>query len=195
MTEEQRRKQKRRLEAVTDAEWEAAMKRLADYITWVLRGRTAYGAHSEKELGAKAVTFYMQEAYLKLAEYVWEWKEEHTLEEQLMRIASSLIQKREEKYKRGTLSSQLIVKSEKIKVDEIIPWGLEPEEERLLDVAYEKAEKAVKGDAELERFLEAIEQCRTCKEMCEYLGCDINTIYNTKKRFVRRLKANTNDHE
>ena len=193
MTEEQRRKQKRRLEAVTDAEWEAAMKRLADYITWVLRGRTAYGAHSEKELGAKAVTFYMQEAYLKLAEYVWEWKEEHTLEEQLMRIASSLIQKREEKYQRNALGIT------EIRIDGTTEnWlrgGLEPEEERLLDIAYEKAEKAVKGDAELERFLEAIEQCRTCKEMCEYLGCDINTIYNTKKRFVRRLKANTNDHE
>lgn len=193
MTEEQRRIQKKRLEAVTDAEWEAAMKRLADYITWVLRGRTAYGAHSEKELGAKAVTFYMQEAYLKLAEYVWEWKEEHTLEEQLMRIASSLIQKREEKYQRKALGIT------EIRIDGTTEsWlrgGLEPEEERLLDVAYEKAEKAVKGDAELERFLEAIEQCRTCKEMCEYLGCDINTIYNTKKRFVRRLKANTNDHE
>ena len=172
---------------MTDAEWEAAMKRLADYITWVLRGRTAYGAHSEKELGAKAVTFYMQEAYLKLAEYVWEWKEEHTLEEQLMRIASSLIQKREEKYQRKALGIT------EIRIDGTTEsWlrgGLEPEEERLLDVAYEKAEKAVKGDAELERFLEAIEQCRTCKEMCTYLSVDITAIYNMKKRFVRRLKT------
>ena len=193
MDEETRKRQKRRLEAVTDGEWERAMRTLSDYVTWVLRGRTAYGAHSEKELGAKAVTFYMQEAYLKLAEYVWEWKEEHTLEEQLMRIASSLIQKREEKYQRKALGIT------EIRIDGTTEnWlrgGLEPEEERLLDVAYEKAENAVKGDAELERFLEAIEQCRTCKEMCEYLGCDINTIYNTKKRFVRRLKANTNDHE
>ena len=187
MDEETRKRQKRRLEAVTDAEWEAAMKRLADYITWVLRGRTAYGAHSEKELGAKAVTFYMQEAYLKLAEYVWEWKEEHTLEEQLMRIASSLIQKREEKYQRKALGIT------EIRIDGTTEsWlrgGLEPEEERLLDVAYEKAEKAVKGDAELERFLEAIEQCRTCKEMCTYLSVDITAIYNMKKRFVRRLKT------
>ena len=187
MDEETRKRQKRRLEAVTDGEWERAMRTLSDYVTWVLRGRTAYGAHSEKELGAKAVTFYMQEAYLKLAEYVWEWKEEHTLEEQLMRIASSLIQKREEKYQRKALGIT------EIRIDGTTEnWlrgGLEPEEERLLDVAYEKAEKAVKGDAELEKFLEAIEQCRTCKEMCTYLSVDITAIYNMKKRFVRRLKT------
>lgn len=95
MTEEQKRIQKKKLDRVTDAEWEKAMVALSDYITWKLRGRTRYGAHSETELGQSAVSFYMREAYLKLTEYMWEWKEEHTLEEQLMRIASSLIQKRE----------------------------------------------------------------------------------------------------
>ena len=187
MTEEQKRIQKRKLDSVTDAEWERAMTTLSDYITWVLRGRTQYGAHSEAELGQSAVSFYMREAYLKLADYLWEWKDNHTLEEQLMRIASSLIQKREEKYKRNALGIT------EIRIDESTEsWlrgGLEPEEERLLDIAYEKAEAAVKGDAELERFLEAIRDCQTCTEMCEVLNCDKAAIYNMKKRFIRRLKG------
>ena len=183
MTEEQKKIQKRKLDRVTDAEWERAMKTLSDYITWKLRGRTLYGAHSEQELGQRAVSFYMREAYLKLAEYVWEWKEEHTLEEQLMRIASSLIQKREEKYVRNAEHRTL-----RMDMDAIFASGLEPEEERLLDIAYEIAEAAVKGDAELERFLNAIEMCRSCDEICEYLSCDKATIYNLRRKLIRRLQ-------
>ena len=187
MTEEQKRKQKKKLDAVSDPEWERAMKTLADYITWKLRGRTLYGAHSEAEVGPNPVAYYMREAYLKLAEYAWEWKDGHTLEEQLMRIASSLIQKRVEKYKRT--SSQFRVESLELRVETVIPGGLEPEEERLLDVAYEKAEAAVKGDAEMERFLEAIERCGSCDEMCDCLHCDKAAIYNMRKRFLRKLKV------
>ena len=36
MTEEQKRKQKKKLDAVSDPEWERALKTLADYITWKL---------------------------------------------------------------------------------------------------------------------------------------------------------------
>lgn len=181
MTEEQRKIQKRRLETVSDEDWSAALERLASYITWKLRGRTKYGAHSEAELGMDAVDYYMREAYLKLAEYQWEWKAEHTLEEQLMRVASNLIQKREEKYRRNAVSSFTIQ-------DSWLTESLDPEEERLLDVAYEIAEKAVKGDEELERLLEAIERCGTCTEVCEYLGVDKTELYNMRKRFIRRLK-------
>ena len=64
MTEEQRKIQKRKLDSVSDEEWSKALSTLSDYITWRLRGRTQYGAHSEIELGQKAVDFYMKEAYL-----------------------------------------------------------------------------------------------------------------------------------
>lgn len=67
MTEEQKRKQKKKLDAVSDPEWERALKTLADYITWKPRGRTLYGAHSEAEVGPNPVAYYMREAYLKLA--------------------------------------------------------------------------------------------------------------------------------
>ena len=53
---------------------------------------------------------------------------------------------------------------------------------------HEKAEAAVKGDAELERLIEAIKVCGNCNEVCEYMGCDKATIYNMKKRFIRRLE-------
>lgn len=187
MTEVQKKIQKRKLESVTDAEWESAMKTLSDYITWKLRGRTRYGAHSEAELGQRAVSFYMREAYMKLADYLWEWKDNHTLEEQLMRIASSLIRKREEKYIR-LQSREISFVGLSDRMEQVIPGGLEPEEEKLLDVAYEKAEAAVKGDAELERLIEAIKVCGNCNEVCEYMGCDKATIYNIKKRFIRRLE-------
>ena len=70
MTEEQKRKQKRKLDEVTDAEWESAMKTLSGYITWKLRGRTRYGAHSEAELplrGDGALFHYTKmESFLKI---------------------------------------------------------------------------------------------------------------------------------
>ena len=127
MTEEQKKIQKRKLDRVTDAEWESAMKTLSDYITWKLRGRTRYGAHSEAELGQRAVSFYMREAYMKLADYLWEWKDNHTLEEQLMRIASSLIQKREEKYIRSQSNDISFVSlSDRMGPQETPPGGGKP---------------------------------------------------------------------
>ena len=134
MTEEKRKIQKRKLDSVSDEEWSKALSTLSDYITWRLRGRTQYGAHSEIELGQKAVDFYMKEAYLKLAEYVWEWKEEHTLEEQLIRVASCLIQKKEDKYRRNVDSGYKINESGLFLHSEALIelGGLEPEEESIL---------------------------------------------------------------
>lgn len=183
MTDKEKHIQKQRLEAVTDPEWEEALKVLNAWITWRLRYRTAYGAHSERELGHAAVDFYMKEAYLKLAEYVWKWQDDLALADQLIRVASSLIQKREEKYVRRAEAGCL-----RADVDAEFMRGLDAEEERLLDVAYEKAEAAVKGDAELEQFLEAIRMCDSCDEMCVYLDIDKRMIYNLRKRLIRRLK-------
>ena len=90
-----------RLERVADKEWREALDELTVYLGWRLYGKTEKGAHSEKELGMPALTYYQEEAVVKLIEGEWKWQERFSLGKQLERIAASLITKQCEKYLRA----------------------------------------------------------------------------------------------
>lgn len=57
-----------RLERVKDREWREALDELTVYLGWRLYGKTETGAYSEKELGMPALTYYQEEAVVKLIE-------------------------------------------------------------------------------------------------------------------------------
>lgn len=97
-----------RLERVKDREWREALDELTVYLGWRLYGRTETGAHSEKELGMPALTYYQEEAVVKLIEGEWKWQERFSLGKQLERIAASLITKQCEKHHSALTQSQLL---------------------------------------------------------------------------------------
>ena len=89
-----------RLSTVSDQDWCEALDELTAYLKWRLKGRTKWGAHSEKVLETPALDYYQEEAVAKILEGFWKWQDRYTLAEQLIQIAGNLITKNAEKYKR-----------------------------------------------------------------------------------------------
>ena len=89
-----------RLSTVSDQDWREALDELTAYLKWRLKGRTKWGAHSEKVLETPALDYYQEEAVAKILEGYWKWQDRYTLAEQLIQIAGNLITKNAEKYKR-----------------------------------------------------------------------------------------------
>ena len=57
-----------RLEAVGEKDWREALDELTAYLRWRLRGKTQWGAHSERVLEIPALDYYTEEAVAKLIE-------------------------------------------------------------------------------------------------------------------------------
>ena len=78
-----------RLEAGGEKDWREALDELTAYLRWRLRGKTRWGAHSERVLGIPALDYYTEEVVAKLIEGDWMWQERYTLGEQLVQIAGN----------------------------------------------------------------------------------------------------------
>ena len=89
-----------RLSTVSDQDWRKALDELTAYLRWRLKGRTKWGAHSERVLEIPALDYYTEEAAAKLIEGCWKWQDRYSLAEQLIEIASNLITKQAERWKR-----------------------------------------------------------------------------------------------
>lgn len=99
---------KERLKEAGPRVWDEAVKELRPYIRWRLKGKTRYGAHSEKALLVPAEQYYEVEAVIALLEGRWKWQERYTLAEQLKEIAGNLMTKQVERYKREHPSAKVI---------------------------------------------------------------------------------------
>ena len=136
-------------------------------------GKTEKGAHSEKELGMPALTYYQEEAVVKLIEGEWKWLERFSLGKQLERIAASLITKQCEKYLRAhpemtedgrCLEDDMVLlrKPEVIVfTDDIERYGDVADEEDACDETRDKVFELVADDEELTQYVEGIVMCES----------------------------------
>ena len=115
MTEQQKARQKERVDSVTWPQWRKAIDQLTLDISRLLYGHievdklgvkhvvggyTLFGAHSPYERGGEALYDYESTIVSKLINCECEWKPELSLSEQLKEIASHVIQDEVEKYVR-----------------------------------------------------------------------------------------------
>ena len=170
-----------RLQRITDAEWEEALKILGVYILRRIRGRTRYGAHSESVLGMSPLDYYTGEAIEALYTGKWKWKDDATLAEQLKAIAWSKISSQVQKYeKRCDILSAA-------DISEAYTQETEDDESKEL---YEICREAAKGDEELERYVQAVHDNNSFKDICSDLGIgDPKHVYNLQRKLKRRIKS------
>ena len=115
MTEERLEKQRKRLNDVSNQEWNEAylalarrlLFRLGGYLTkgphgetLLKGGKTRYYAHSEDELDENVLHHYAREFLFKLKDGDWEWPEDVSLSQQLENMADSTITHDRAKYAR-----------------------------------------------------------------------------------------------
>ena len=150
-----------------------------------------------------ALTYYQEEAVVKLIEGEWKWQERFSLGKQLERIAASLITKQVEKYLRahpnmtedGRCMEDDMVMLRKPEVivftDNIERYGDVADEEDEYDETRDKVFELVADDEELTRYVEGIAVCESFKELPEYLGISLKRCYRLQEKLMRRIRRAT----
>lgn len=188
-------KQLERLTAVTEDEWKHILIELKKHIYARIKGKTLYGAHSERELGVGAIDYYVSESIACLYELRWEWKEKYTLLDELKRICGSLISANVDKYKRrkergGSVqgntqyidTEDLLAKYGSIEADEEDNTELTARFESLL-------EQASNGDPQLEIYAVAVLEFDNLEEISQNIDMPINDLYKLHRKLVRRCTS------
>ena len=188
-----------RLGSVTERDWRLALDELAAYLTWRLRGKTARGAHSERELGMPAFDYYQEEAVVKLIKGQWRWQPRYTLGQQLVEIASNLITKQYEKWMRehpaynenqnencfAARKPDLIQFTDDMEQYEEVA---DEDEQEQLDETYEMVFRLVADDQELTLYVKAIQACGHFDELPAYLGLSKERVYRLQEKLMRRVR-------
>lgn len=207
-----------RLSTVSDQDWREALDELTAYLKWRLKGRTKWGAHSEKVLETPALDYYQEEAVAKILEGYWKWQDRYTLAEQLIQIAGNLITKNAEKYKRehpwvkdpeNIESREKTENSDDLELEDLRIGGyrksqqfvsldtMDPEdypeiidvdEEEEMDETYEMVMRLVSDDKELTVYVEAIRACGHFEEIPEFMNVSVKRVYRLQEKLVRRMR-------
>ena len=202
-----------RLSTVSDQDWRKALDELTAYLRWRLKGRTKWGAHSERVLEIPALDYYTEEAAAKLIEGCWKWQERYSLGEQLTQIAGNLITKQAERWKRVHLGwdedefqdsgfkfqdsgfRRKVPEFIELREPERLPDCVDPStgsgtEEELLDETYSVVYGLVADDEELTLFVSAIEHCGNFKDLPEHTGWEMKKVYRLMEKLMRRVRRN-----
>ena len=201
MTLLQKQQQLKKLAAVPERAWREAQDVLARHITMrlggkiihnpletpaLVGGKTKFGAHSEQNLGINAITYYTEEAVLKLYHCKWHWKEDRSLSEQLIIIVNSLIQKNVEAYNRKPPeATPKEVDIESLNDDRLMTYVQASDLGTESDPYYLQAQQAVKHDPQLLAFVDAVIDCDNTDEICARLDISKKQVYNLTKRLKR----------
>ncbi|MBS1532575.1 MAG: hypothetical protein JSU01_19885 [Bacteroidetes bacterium] len=179
----------RKVERLTDADWKVAMAKCKEHIKWRLKQRTLSGAHSASNLGAEPVDHYLGIAYEKILAGIWEWKDDFTLSQQMIRIADSYISKQVEQ----TTSA----KSEALKIvykdveEEFYDLAAPPTDEREREEIERKLaviETAVAGDEDLEFMIEGLKDGKKRAGIADLLGINVRQFDKLREKLMRRIK-------
>ena len=192
-----------RLDEVGEKDWREALDGLTAYLRWRLRGKTRWGAHSERVLETPALDYYTEEAVAKLIEGDWKWQERYSLGQQLVEIAGNLITKQAEKYKREhprvseNADDNCFVRRMpeliELRESERLPDCIDPStgsgtEQEGMDETYEQVMRLVNDDAELTAYVEAVRACGHFSELPEYLGLPVKRVYRLQEKLMRRIR-------
>lgn len=176
-----------RLNAVSDVEWRNVVNELTKYVYFKLKGKTGFGAHTEQNLGAKPVEYYVNGAVAKLFSLEWEWQfKKFTLLEQLQRIVGSMMSSNVEKERN---------KKDKLTYhdEEELVWLAGTEENEEDNLPYKLFREALhacsQDDEELQLYVMALDECKSFAEISVLLGLEKPKLYVLQKKITRRIKT------
>lgn len=178
-----------RIARLSEADWKVALKKCKDHIRWKLKQKTLYGAHSASRLGSDSVDHYLGVSYEKILLGEWEWKEEFTLTEQMIRIADSYISTEVEK-QRSKKEKSLKINYQDIK-EEFYDLSVPPDissEEDIFAERLQQIEDAVRGDSQLELFMDAVKEGMTRSEVAAILDLQPRQLDKVREKLMRRVR-------
>lgn len=178
----------KRFVSLNEADWKVALKKCKDHIKWKLKQRTLSGAHSASRLGGDPVDHYLGISYEKIISGEWEWKEEYSLPEQMIRIADSYISTEVEKVKsKKGKSFQIMYQDIENEFYDLVDPPTSSEEEALHIQRLQQIENAIQGDYQLELFMEAVKEGMKRSDIAVLLDISPRQLDKVRERFIRRV--------
>ena len=196
----------KKLHSLSDEDQEMAVQELTVFVMKKMRkgsklDRTLSGAHSEKNLGEKAVNFYVSKTIIALYKPDgWDWKfEERTLSEQLIRIAKKFISDEVERYKKirdkegGDPSDKIVPKDANELFDLLDTSDDEKEIARVLDKVFELAKECTIDDDNLHYFTLRYLEGTDFKSISSEMDLSLEQVYTLRRKLVRRLESHKDE--
>lgn len=179
----------KRIAELTEADWRVALAKCKEHIKWRLRQKTLSGAHSASNLGADPEDHYLGLSYEKILTGEWEWKEEYTLAEQMIRIVNSYISKEVEKATsvKGGLF-KIIYKDVEEEFYDVVDPPESTLENNINEARLQSIEAAVCGDEQLEFLVEALKEGKKRTEIAELLDILPRQLDKIREKLIRRVK-------
>lgn len=180
----------KRFLSVTQAEWKVVLYKCKKHIRIRLKQKTSAGAHAASTVGSDPVEFYLGLAYTKLLEGAWEWKQQYTLLEQMIRAIDSAITKQVEKYTTKKAEALRITYRDDI-TDEfyvIDDDHFEPDEEQKFKEQADALHDAARGDTELEIIYEAICEGMKRSDIAELLSKSPKQFDKLKEKLINKVR-------
>jgi hypothetical protein len=186
---EYNKKNQARIISINEADWKVALKKCKDHIKWKLKQKTLSGAHSASRLGADSVEHYLGISYEKILYGEWEWKDDFSLAEQMIRIADSCISREVEKKKsiKETFFSVQYRNIEEEFYDLTDPPN--SSEEKGYEQKLRQIEEAISGDVQLEIFIEAVKEGRKRSDIAAILDLQPRQLDKVREKLIRKVRA------
>lgn len=178
-----------KLSYLTDNDWKVALAKCEEHIKWKLKQKTLSGAHAAASLGADPIEHYLGIAYEKVLTGEWEWKDEFTLSQQLIRIADSYISK---EIVKATSPKGQALKIEYTDIEEEFYDLAEPpnneNENQQMDNRLKQIEEAATGDENLEFMIEGLKEGKKRSDIAELLGINVRQLDKLREKLMRRVQ-------
>lgn len=180
----------KRLAALVEKDWRIALGRCKAHIRWKLKQKTLSGAHAAARLGSDPVEYYLGIAYEKILSGVWEWQDQYSLGEQMIRVAGSYISKEVKKaVDEKEAGFRIIYKEVEEEFYEPVAPYLNAAEKTIDEARLKEIEDAVAGDEQLEFIVEGIKDGKKRAVIADLLGIGLRQFDKLREKLVGRIKS------
>lgn len=170
--------------------WKAALAKCKEHIQWRLKQRTLSGAHSASNLGADPIDHYLGIAYEKILSGEWEWKHEHTLSQQMIRIANSYISKEVERATSAKKDAlKIIYKDVEEEFYDLAAPPAEDSDHQEIEQRLKIIETAVAGEEALEFMIEGLKEGKKRADIADLLDLEVRQVDKLREKLMRRIQS------
>lgn len=168
-------------QSVSDEEWMLALEITAKFIAKKLYAHTNGGAFDENVFGMPAYEYFSKQAFEKLYTGKWKWCSYRAVHTQLIRIAISDMRHHVESWELDTMHPTMVEMDERL-ADRLA------DDDDFMDLVYERAEEAARGDEDLLQYLTAMRRCNNYELIGQELGISLREVYQRQRKLIRRLQ-------
>jgi len=173
-----------KLNQITTEQWNDIVRRCKNAIKYRIRYST-YGAHSEAQLGCKALDYYIRESISKIYQFKWKWDfNKIAIEEHIIIIANSLISRQVDSYERKQGKEKKISYN-----DELDYYLFEEVYDKNIDLLIECIERITRKEHDLSIHWEAIKEGFKPREIATLMEIPVNKVYKQNERLIYQAKT------